>query len=407
MLKKIREAHADHVLRHSPSPFRFALAESIDQLRGDHWDALAAGGSVCLGRPFLKLLEEAGPANLKMHYALAYREGRPQVAIAAQSLLIDGSLLPKGGASNGAAKLRDRGLTRLKQRVLVCGNLLGWGPQGVAVAPHTDPELVWHAVADALYRIRRQDVLFGSTGLVMIKDLGEAEASARKPLGRYSYQPLPTEPNMMLTIDPAWRDVDAYLAAMKSDYRSRIKKQIRHVEEAALVLERLDAAAVRRRANELHHLYMEVHEKQRLRLVTISPGWIPALAERFGADFRTSVLRRPVDDRLLGFVTTLRDRDGAIGYYIGFDKETAGQGVPLYLRLLYAVVEDAIAMGARWVSFGRTALEPKAGLGAAGTPLTCYVRHRVPAMNALVAALLRVAPEPAQPPERRPFKPAK
>ena len=53
---------------------------------------------------------------------------------------------------------------------------------------------------------------------------------------------------------------------------------------------------------------------------------------------------------------------------------------------------------------GRTALEPKANLGAQGVPLTCYVRHRVPAMNAVVQALLRVAPAADLPPERKPFK---
>jgi hypothetical protein len=407
-LQRIRRARADHVLRHRPSPFRFVLAESIDHVRPDHWDSLVTGHSVCLDRTFLKALEEAGPRNLKLHYAVAYDDGaRPLVAVAAQSLVVDASLVPRSGTTSGTARLRDRGLTRVKQRVLVCGNLLGWGPQGVAIAPDVDRELAWQTVADALYRIRRQDVLFGKAGLVVIKDLGVAEADSHDPLTRYSYRRLATEPNMVLEIAPEWTTFDAYLAAMRSEYRAKVRKQIREVTEAGLQVERLDAASVRKRAREIHDLYLEVHEKQRLRLVTIPPEWIPALADRFGPAFRTRVLRRPSDDRLLGFVTSLRDRDGLIGYYIGFDKSAAAEGVPLYLRLLCALVEDAIETGARWVSLGRTALEPKAGLGALGTPLACYVRHRVPAMNLVLSALLRAAPEPALPPERRPFKPRK
>jgi hypothetical protein len=55
------------------------------------------------------------------------------------------------------------------------------------------------------------------------------------------------------------------------------------------------------------------------------------------------------------------------------------------------------------VSFGRTALEPKARLGARPAPMTVWVRHRVQAMNVLVRGLLRtISHEEA--PDRNPFK---
>jgi hypothetical protein len=402
----LRRAHADHALRHAPSGLGFALAESIDHLRGDHWDALVHGHSVCLGRPFLRLLEESGPDNLKMHYAVVYRGAEPLAAVAGQSVAIDGARLSPQ-KRQGRAGLRSGGLGRLKQRVLVCGNLLGWGQQGVAAARGAAPDLVWHGVAEALYRIRRQNVLFGQTDLVLVKDLGVDESDADGPLRRFSYRAMDTEPNMVLALRPEWRGFDDYLAALRSDYRSTIRKQIRDVTAAGLILERLDARAVDAHAGALHALYLSVHERQRLRLVTIAPGWMPGLARVFGDGFGTIVIKRAADQSLVGFVTLLRDGDGAIGYYIGYDKALAEQGVPLYLRLLYALVEDAIAWRATWLSLGRTALVPKAALGAVGHPLRCYVRHRLPAMNTVVQALMRAVPEPDQPPERNPFKPGK
>lgn len=401
----LKRATANHRLRHQPSGFQFVVADHIHQLRADAWDSLTANASVCLSRPFLGMLETAGPSNLKMHYAMAYRDGAPVVALACQSLAIDASALPSGKPKRGA-KTRDRGLRRIKERMLVCGNLLGWGPQGVAFAPGADPEILWHAVAEALYRIRRQDGLFGDTGLVMVKDLGDGETHAHAPLRRFSYAAIATEPNMVLELRPEWGNFESYLNALKSSYRSDIKKQIREVEEAGLTFERLDADGARRHADAIHRLYLQVHDQQKLRLVTISPEWIPRLAALYGEQFRTSVLRR-ADGTLLGFVTSLKDRDGAIAYYVGFDKAVAQDGIPLYLRLLYRLVEDAIALRARWVSLGRTALAPKAKLGAVGQPLRCYVRHRIPAMNALLQGLLQIAPDADQPPERNPFKPAK
>ena len=405
LASKIRELKLEHDLRHRPSGFRFALAEGIDQLRGDHWDALVAERGVCLSRPFLRVLEEAGPENLKSHYALVYDAERPVAAVACQSVGIDGSRLPSREKAGRIERLRDRGLKRLKQRVLVCGNLLGWGPQGVAFAGGQATDRLWCGVAEALYRIRRQDVLFGQTDLVMVKDLSDAEGHADGPLRRFSYRPLETEPNMILTLKPDWRTFDDYLGALRSDYRAKVRKLARVVEKTGLVVDRLDAAGVRARADDLHRLYLEVHERQKLRLVTISPRFFPALANAFGDHFRTIVLRR--DLALLGFVTMLRDGDGAIGYYIGFDKDEAARGVPIYLRLLHALVEEAIAGGAAWVSLGRTALEPKASLGAVGHPLRCWVRHRLPALNAVLRALRHAAPEPTPPPERNPFKAAK
>jgi hypothetical protein len=400
---KAKTVQANHRLRHAPSGFQFVFADSIHHLRPDHWDALADGASVCLSRAYLECLERAGPSNLRGHYALIYRGAEPVAAVACQSVEVAGGGLPPKKESPGRLKAaRDKALDRVHSRVLVCGNLLGWGPQGVAFSAGEDPAALWPAVAEALYRIRRADKLFGETGLVMVKDL-EAGDSGEATLSAFSYRPFDTEPNMVLPLKAEWRDFEGYLAAMKSDYRSGIKKQIRDVEAAGVTVERLDAAQVEREKAAIHGLYLQVHEKQKMRLVTLSEDWIPSLAARFGAAFRTTVLRNGTG-RLVGFITTLKDQDGAIGYTIGFDKDTAASGVPLYLRLLYAMVEDAIALGTSWASLGRTALEPKAKLGAKPQPLRCHLRHRIPAMNAVVTALLRVLPEPAQAPERKPFK---
>jgi len=70
---------------------------------------------------------------------------------------------------------------------------------------------------------------------------------------------------------------------------------------------------------------------------------------------------------------------------------------------LHAVIDEAIRLGCRRISFGRTALEPKAGLGAKPQPLWLWARHRVPAMNMLIRRLLRVVPH-GEAPDRNPFK---
>src|SRR4029078_12596761 len=108
-------------------------------------------------------------------------------------------------------------------------------------------------------------------------------------------------------------------------------------------------------------------------------------------------------DEILGFVTCIRDGDTAIGYYIGFDRGAAETGLPLYLGLLHATIADAIDWRCKRLSLGRTALEPKAGLGAQPERMSVWLRHRVPTLNWLIRGLLGAVPH-GEAPERSPFK---
>lgn len=401
---RVADARARHLARHQPSGFTFALADSIAQLRPEHWDACAAEASVFLSRRYLALLEAHAPENVKPLYALVYRAGRPVAAVAAQAVEIRGDQVPKPMAqATAVAKAGYRALARVKERILVAGNLLSWGFHGVAFAPGEARAELWPGVAEALYRLRRSQKLFGETALVMVKDLTDDLGDGEAGLGRFSYRPLETEPNMVLDVDPAWRSFEDYLGSLRSTYRNAVKKVRKDVESAGFRMESLDGAAVAARAQEILGLYHQVHDGQKLRLVSIRESYIPALAEAFGEAFRTQAAIG-ADGKMAGFITTLQDGQGAVGYYIGFDKAAAAAGVPIYLRLLQAVIEDAIALGARRISLGRSALQPKASLGAKPEAMRCLIRHRIPALNWVVRGLLETLPDPDLPPERNPFK---
>ncbi|MCH1921926.1 GNAT family N-acetyltransferase, partial [Shewanella sp. A3A] len=111
----------------------------------------------------------------------------------------------------------------------------------------------------------------------------------------------------------------------------------------------------------VHELYREVHRKADFRPCELRPEYFPALQQAVGERMRCSAIWR--GDEMLGFLITLADGETAYAYHIGFDREAAA-GLPVYLRLLHAGISDAIALGCRRVSFGRTALEAKAALGA-------------------------------------------
>lgn len=450
---------------------RFAIADSIAFLNADDWDCVSARSGLFLSRRFLSLLEQNRPENLTVHYALAYAEERPVVAIVAQSLdirmadlssgrprkrgqgfwrslqkatvrsitrgrkryLLFGALLPWPRLNGAKREANEPGLwpdvasslgrkwhgllkaaehaaelpvAWIRQRMLVCGNFLSTGPHGVAFAEGEDPARLWPVVEEAIYRIRRSIKLFGDSDLVMIKDLTEDQKDAAAALRRFHFRRFETEPNMILRFEHGWRNFDDYLRDMRSPYRIRVHKSFENLETAGVVLERIGLEQVKARAAEIYDLYLQVHEHQKLRIITIRPQWIPALAECFGDDFRTVIARSTEGDKLLGFATVIRDGKSAHGFYIGFDKTAAAKRIPLYLGLVFAAVGQAIEMRAEQISLGRTALGPKAQMGAKAQAMYGYLRLRNPALNLAVPSILALLPTPAEPPERHPFKSA-
>jgi predicted N-acyltransferase len=397
LVTKARSLRDHHNERHRPSGFGFALADSIDYLDRAHWNMVTSHDSLFLSRRYLRVLEEAGPDNLRQCYALIYRGSEPVGAVAAQSVTVSIARMRKK-PTLGKAGAR---LERLDEKMLVCGNLLSWGMHGISFAPNQDETAFWPAVAEAIYRLRRADKLSGDTDFVMVKDIPNAHALAASALSRFSYRELETEPNMVLEISSQWRSYDDYLASLTSKYRKQAKQIEREVAAAGCRVEEIGSEDVARQADDLHALYMQTHRNARLRLVTLPVTFLPTLAARLGDDMLFTVVRQ--DEQLLGFVTTVRDGETAVGYYIGFDRK-ANADFPIYFRLLQAVVDHAIKLGCRRLSLGRTALEPKARLGARPEPLSIWIRHRIPMLNVVVRGLLHTISDHDEAPERNPFK---
>ena len=71
------------------------------------------------------------------------------------------------------------------------------------------PELTEEQFARAIPAHVRKRLMLGQF------ESGEDIAALR----RFSYRPMATEPNMVLTIDPAWQSYEDYLGALDAKYR--------------------------------------------------------------------------------------------------------------------------------------------------------------------------------------------
>ena len=404
MASRIKTAISRARFRKEAPPVRFAFADHVDFLNAAHWDAVTAHRGLFLQRAYLRELEQVRPANVDQRFALLYRGSEPVAALAMQLVELDVARLHKRPERRGLRGLASRAVARVADRmtprVLVVGNVLTYGNHGIAIRPGLEGDAgVWHGIGEASYRVRRAEKHAGDADFVLVKDLADSELQQSALLRELGFRPLATEPDMVLSLQPGWRSYDDYLAAMNNKYRKNVRSRVlAPIDAAGVAVRRLDDVGAH--ADRLQQLYLAVHENAALRPVTLGANYWPALARSAGERVRFSVIERA--GALLGFIVTLHESEGtAIGYHIGFDRAAAGD-LPLYLRLLHRSVEDSIAMGARRVSLGRTALEPKAMLGARPEPLHVWVRHRQPVLNKLMRGLLsRIHHDEA--PERNPF----
>lgn len=401
-----------------PTGFRFAMADTIGQLNPVQWDAVTAGKSWFFSRDYFQMLESAPPSCLSLRYGIISDEQGPVAAVVMQWAEMEPErmrptsgcsmleptqskraklkkLLGKAAADGGAALIG-----KLSERVLVCGNLLSYGMHAVAMSAEVSPDAVWPAVAELLYRVRRADKLVGQVGFIMIKDVTDAEAQAVSVLQGLAYRSVETEPNMVLALAPEWRNYNDYLSSLASKYRSSVRKQILEpLQEAGLIMRKFDPLEIP--PTHLHELYLQVHENAGFRPFTLHPDYFSAFALAAGEKAQHQGVFDS-DGKLLGFIVTLLDGEFAVAYHIGFDRE-ASTSHPLYLGLLHSSIGAAIEMGAKSLSLGRTALEPKARLGAKPQRMEVWMRHRQPVLNKLTRSLLGMVSH-NEAPDRNPFK---
>jgi predicted N-acyltransferase len=358
-----------------PRAVQFALAERLAHLDATAWDALTRDASVFMRRPFLSALEAELPDNVSPRYALVYLGDEAVAAMSLQLVRVEGrSAIATKNPLNGVAQLVD-------ERALVLGNLAAWGETGLVIKPGADASLVWAEALRLVDRLRRFEKSEGVVNVSFVKDASGLENET--VLRAQGYQRAPSGPDMTLALDPAWSSLDDYLACLASKRRRAVKKTFEELETAGYVARRLSLDDLRANEARLDALYGQVWANAEVRPLRLSGAFFVELQRRLGEDCVVLGLER--DGRLDGFGVCLRSGATSVGYYLGFDKTIEA---PLYLRLLVAILEQAITWRCTSVSMGRTAEEPKARLGAVAGNAGLWVKHRTPPLNWAVGAIL-------------------
>lgn len=368
--------------RNSSLGYQLVFSDSISFVNSSDWDQIAQDNTIFLSRKYLDAIENCAPKNTSQKYAIAYDNKVPVVIVACQVAEISGEKLfqQSDGIKNTLTK-------KYKEKILVCGNLVSSGLHGVAFAKDFDTETGWRILAEILYKIRRAEKLTGEVGFVLIKDIKGTEIEKSEVIERFSFRRVQTDPDMVLDLEEHVSSFDDYLKCLSSKYRSRVKKVIKTIDDAHFKTEKL--IITKDNDKYLHQLYLEVEKRSSVRLATLPEGHFFQLQKNLGNNFSCFSIKK--DEEIIAFISTIKDGDDAMGYYLGINYQI-NENYPLYFRLLQLVVQSAIDMNCKSIKFGRTALEPKANLGAKPVDAFVWARHRVPIVNFVIRKLFRNIP---------------
>ncbi len=174
-----------------------------------------------------------------------------------------------------------------------------------------------------------------------------------------------TCPKCILTL--RWDSFDAYLGALRSDYRNRAKKVFKRSSPLTMRFIRPEEFT-----DELYQTYLNVLHKSKMRLETLSKEYFQ------GPQFKLFVMEK--EGKPVGFIQLLPNGDELVFEFVGIDYEY-NQEYAVYHRMLFEIIRYGIEKGYKTIDFGQTADDVKRKLGSEYVYLYAYFHHSNPVVN--------------------------
>ncbi len=353
----------------------------------EHWDGLAARGSVGLSRAFWSIMEASRINDFDFRYVLFYDAQRRPVALAGfYSVTTDIAIFAPGPLRAALGAVRRVLPNFFKLRMIECGTPITITSPPFVYDPAIDPE----AVVDALDRVLRRTARTEGQFLIVVRDFEPGAAGLQAAFARRGYHGTDSLPNTYLALP--WSTPEEYLAALRSYYRSKLVKHRKRNAAAGVTHTVIDDFADL--ADELCAEWMVVHESaSEFQREVLTPDFYRRLSRDLGPLSKAILFHR--HGERVGHALLLRDGDMLRWLYVG-RKVSGNDG--LYLYVAQTVVLTAIELGVRRLEMGLTTYAIKQDLGAEVVPIRLALRANRSWINPFVGLgykLLNRVPAPA------------
>ena len=373
---------------------------SFKEVPKEDWDQVSQNGSVFLNSAYVSALELSKSKTFSLTFYIGYdKEAVIGIAITQQILvdkhLLEGTKLP----CNINEKIKKMLLQKLETQITLCGNIFATGPFGYEAIEETWIQPFISGLLKFLLHLNEVRNIKESQkpSFLLFKEFYTDQIS-KQPLQSYKFRSVSIDQVMIMHVSKDWKNFDDYIAALRTKFRSRVKKTFQKSEKIRVV--DLDAATIIAYQKEMEKLYNEVLDKADYKLGRLSLKSVIDFKQQLSDSFICTGFF--LEERMVGFTAAFLNKDTLETQHIGLDYQM-NKSFQLYQRMLYEYVKTAIMYKKRKINFGRTAETIKSSVGAKPVAMHLYIRHFNSLSNTIVSPLINLI-QPNEFELRSPFK---
>jgi predicted N-acyltransferase len=265
----------------------------------------------------------------------------------------------------------------LTMRVLMVGCGAGTGDLGVCDA-NDEP---WTAAA--LQKILRSCARKNKASLVVFKDFPGSYRSALDILRVNGHARIPSMPMTRLSLrHGSW---DEYFRTLSKATRKDLRRKFRKAERAPKI-EMEVVNDVTPFVDEIHRLYLAVHERSPLKFETLSKDYFREISRRMPERAQFFIWRQ--GRKIVAFSFCLLCGDAIYDECIGLDYSVA-LDLHLYFYTLRDIISWALERGLKYYYSNPLNYEPKLHLDCELVPLDLYIMHTNPLLNPIFRRVIK------------------
>lgn len=323
----------------------------------------------------LLALEQCKPADLEFAYLFFYKNDIAQPVACAYFQLVHFTTrhyqFPLW--SNAWLAPLEKMVLRNGFHILVCGNLFRVDFPAIHIA---DMQVSLTELFDTLEIYYKK--LQPQPHAILIKDCRSGTDTTW--VKQFNFRNWPEDLTMKLDLNPAWKSLSDYTAALKHKYAQRVRKIQRSA--ASIARRNLAEEEIKFYGDELEQLFYNVVRQQAIRLVIPDKSYFLEMKKSYGEAFQLTGYFE--GEKLVAFSSHFIYEETWELHYIGMDYAKNEQYL-LYFNMMYDGIAMAITNKKKAVELGRTAREAKSMLGGKPIYFTSYYRLRGWLVNKLVA----------------------
>ena len=355
------------------------VLNSISEIGENEWNSIVGKDEMICTYRYLRAIEESGINVDFYRYPVFYEDGVVVAHTCICGMTFDLDIFARGVAKKFIGLVRKGFPNFLKLKLFECGTPVALGST-ISFKEGVDKQEILKLLAKTMEDVARQEKI----GVLILRDFVEGDLPVYKSFEKMGFTRISNLPNTEL--EGEWNTFEEYLGSMRCKYRKKVRERIKKAQDGGIKIEVLDSFS--QYAPDFLKLWTNTYNKAKeYKREILAEDFFRKVDVYFGKDSKAILFKK--DEKILGFMLTVKDDVTMRALFIGIDYEFNNQYFT-YFNLLYNLVDQAIKDKKRKVELGITTVVPKMDLGARLIPLYAYMKHINPLLNKIIPKAFKI-----------------